>query len=481
MLRSQLRSVRQIGCFSSRLLRRGFHSKFSTSQYVRSNVHSITDAKKKRWWPKAVALSLLVGTYATWKILTRHEYPEDVALKLKEGLMAEINGAGFRKPDHRKALRCYIEALLEADKLGMSPLSDEYTGIQLKIADMYEQLGMVNDAVLMYLEIGDAYLSGLASNQVPDVVRGQVISRNLKVALMAGIYLSSDPQTAWRILMPHLQLASREAARNSTELAEAMKDQSLFDFEYLDALKTGALPNNRLENAWAPFRDDIFSLREMMVGLYVASGESIPALLYKLKTTKLMVESGFPLGDCLLSVVNTASLLYYQGVMAYARVRGDENSKADKAGPSSQFQPFSLFGLDGGPHTPEKFMDLSKIAYSKIKDTFENLSGSDRRSAFVPEAYAMALYGLGVIHVTRKEWAAASDIFEEVRLRARGCEAEDLIKSAESEMAKVEKLKNRSPDEDEDIPLTELPDLKIMFWRLDPENFSKGERPHVPH
>lgn len=480
MLRSHFRSVRQIKSISPKFLPRNFRSKFSTSRITRTGTQTFGDVRPRRWWPKILTLSIVVGAFATWKIMTWHEYPQEVAGKLKEGLMAEINGAGFRRPDHKKALHCYIEALLEADKLEMSPLSDEYTGIQLKIADMYEQLGMVNDAVLMYLEIGDAYLSGLALNQIPEALRGHIISRNLKVALMAGIYLSSDPQTAWRILMPHLQLASREAARNSDVLAEAMKDQSLFNFDYLDGLKTGALPNDKLEKSWAPFRDDIFSLREMMVGLYVASGESIPALLYKLKTTKLMVESGFPVGDCMLSVVNAASLLYYQGIMAYARVKSDDNSKIEKTN-LSLFQPLSLFGLDGGPHTPEKFMDLSKLAYSKIKESVEGLNGSDRRSAFVPEAYAMALYGLGVIHVSRREWAEAADIFEEVRLRARGCEVEDLIRSAESEMAKVDKLKNRPSDENDDIPLSELPDLSIMFWRLDPENFSKGDRPHGSH
>ena len=57
------------------------------------------------------------------------------------------------------ALKYYLEALAKCDELGMDKLLDEYTGIQLKIGEMFERLNMMEDAAFIYNEIATLYLN----------------------------------------------------------------------------------------------------------------------------------------------------------------------------------------------------------------------------------------------------------------------------------------------------------------------------------
>ena len=93
------------------------------------------------WWPK-------------------HTFPSSIAKFLRKGLWAESDRGEF---DYQLALKYYLQALEHANEIGLDPLSDEYTGIQLKIGEMFERLNMLTDAAYIYNEIATLYLTVLTA------------------------------------------------------------------------------------------------------------------------------------------------------------------------------------------------------------------------------------------------------------------------------------------------------------------------------
>ena len=88
----------------------------------------------------------------------RHTFPNSVARILRKALWEESD-----KKDHdfQAALKFYLEALDECNRLSMDRISDEYTGIELKVAEMYERLNMSSEAHDLYLEMLYRYFDAL--------------------------------------------------------------------------------------------------------------------------------------------------------------------------------------------------------------------------------------------------------------------------------------------------------------------------------
>lgn len=491
-------------------------------------------------WPYMVAAA--VAAYGGWKYYTRHNYPDSVANILRKGLMAEINGAGFRKSDLKLALKYYLEALQEADRIRMWPLSDEYTGIQLRIADVYERMGLNQEALLMYMELANVYLTALATKQIPEDQQAEIIQRDLRMALMVGLYMSGSPVVARMTLLPHIILAQNKAARKNPQLAAVLKEPLSRDF--IDEFKKGHTISKKFEDAWGPFRDELFALREMYLGLCVGTGELSQALEFKIHTTEWMLYSGFSIGESLLSIVNMASIAYLYGAseavkrttekaLSMARnknpnalddsalQRGTAGKTFDSSkgvstqmskSESSLFPEFNSLGIDSVGlverptyHSNKKTLvpkaanpkgsttvavrvkdesNLEKISwlqepyefaancYKDVLEIIEKLPGRNRREALVPEAYAMAVYGLGVLEIQRGNYEKALGHLREARVRAKGCRVEELIDSSNKELLKIEKLieQGKTSGTLDDV---ELPALAVLFWRQEPENWAE--------
>lgn len=489
---------------------------------------SVQPVKKRRRWPLYLFFGTILGAYGYWKYITHHNFPPTVANLLREGLWATINGAGYRKPDYRKALMKYIEALQEADRLEMVPWSDEYTGIQVIIADMYERLGLASEAAAMYVEIAGTYMVALRTHAVPENERDRLIQRDLRVVLLAGLLLSTDAsrlQAVVQFVGPHLVLATQEAAQRSEELQFMLHEYPVFNVGYLKDISERKLPNGMFSDCWGSYKSELFALREMMTGIAAAEGEYMQALMIKLKTTQIMLCSGFPVGECLLSAVNIASLMYLQAMsMKFSpqgmaqradaqiqaakeaqkarqgaqqgsnqkevevRMEVDEDvankigNELDDADSESDNKLLSKNNNDSElplrkEANDQAFLQLSKNVYAEIIKTIQKLD--QRRTEFIPEAYAMALYGQGVVAASQGNWALAADSMSEARLRARGSELQPLLSAVDGEIEKIEHLKDLTKEQIAQLHPDEVPSVDIMFWKLSPD-LEDINRPELP-
>lgn len=352
---------------------------------------------------------------------------------MREGLWAEQHSP----PDYKAALLSYLAALEQADIVNLPPLSDEYTGLQLKIAEMYEKLGMIEEARLMYRELGTAYIqaltegNGTEKKKMPDRLRSHMIQRDLRVALKTAYLEShSNPNMAKMGLMVHFMMAQEEVARRNPEMAKLIRGSTdinkssdgqgftlSFDIE----------PKANVIDAWSPFREELFSARDMYVALCVATGDIGHAIQTKLVSTEWMAVCGFDAGETLMSFYNVGSMLYLQA--EDFEVMDHKGTTMTPGSTSTTTQEMA-----------ETSLKTAQSCFTMILELIAGLPSKRRREGDVDQVQALATYGLGVIALHKGDLEKASELLRESRLRAKGCEYEDLVVNSEMELEKVDSL-----------------------------------------
>lgn len=382
---------------------------------------------RRRWrWPLIFATAI-VTSYAAFRVYTHNDYPPEVAAKLRKGLRAELDGGGSGQKDYNSALKFYLEGLEEADKVGMDPLSDEYTGLQIKVCEMYEKLGLIEEALLMYREIGTAFVKALADGSIPKAMMPHVIQRDLRVALKTAMHeAGTNPNAARMGLLVHCIIAQRFVASKNQGLAKLIDDTSKLQENFSLNIDIGKNDKDMIE-AWQPFRDELFNARDMFAALCLATGDIGAALQTKVTTTHWMTKAGFDIGAILMSFYNVGSMFYIQAEELEVR----EQAKKKENDPE-QAQLSVKLANDS--------LTSASSCFNSILSTVEKLPSQLRREHEVVEAQALCTYGLGVISLHKGEHSKASDLLRESRLRAKGCDFQDLVRSAELELEKLDKI-----------------------------------------
>ncbi|CAN6628971.1 mitochondrial inner membrane i-AAA protease supercomplex subunit Mgr3p [Trichomonascus vanleenenianus] len=424
---------------------------------------------KRSWrWPIIFAVALGVS-YGAFRLYTRHNYPPSVAALLREGLRAEIDGNGKGYKDYNLALQKYLEALEKADEANMDKMSDEYTGLQIKICEMYEKLGMMEEARLMYRELGISFISALVDGMaVPAGLRPHLIQRDLRVALKTAMHESAvNPTVAKMGLLVHFKLAQKEVAARSPELAKMIaNERNPYMAQNISlALSVDEESKNREQMAaWQPFRDELFNARDMYVALCLATGDIGHALQTKLATTEWMTTAGCDIGDILMSFYNVGSLFYLQSEELEVRELKKTETKEEKDAETAK-------------KLAKDSLQNSSTCFHVILDVIGKLPGKIRRENSVAEVQALSTYGLGVIALHQKEYAKAEDMLREARVRAKGCEFGDLVNSSELELDKLKKLQDELKKGN--VEQYDPPSMDVLLMRkdlpVDPEH------PHSHH
>ena len=112
-------------------------------QQYSNTASPLAKTSKLQTWLYTLSGITAVSVGLWWLYWPHHTFPTSVAKILRQALWQESDKM---EHDYQAALKFYLEAINECDRLSLDPISDEYTGIQLKIAEMYEKLGMFEEA-----------------------------------------------------------------------------------------------------------------------------------------------------------------------------------------------------------------------------------------------------------------------------------------------------------------------------------------------
>lgn len=398
----------------------------------------------------------------------------------------ELNGKGRGIPDFTKALRFYLEALKKCEELGVDPFSNEYTGLELKIAEMYEMLGLTQEAALVYSELASMYLTELTSGkEIPN--RGEVVRRDLMVVLLLAILLNADPHANRILLAPHINMANQEIQPRDESLPLSWNRTLLLDFHEGRIPELEQRINNSNEQAFGRFREEYFAARELMTLSCMGEGDFWQAAMFKYHTTLLMMGAGFELGDCLLSLANIGSLAYLESLDFETNLKKHTSKtpntegimpKDPKLAPRVSPGYVSTSSLDMVKNNTDIapiFLSLSEKYYANVRKSIDGLKGRQRRSTEVELAYIIATYGLGCISLKRGDFDEASTLLHEARLRSQGTDMQDMLETIKVELDKLDKIR-ASGRPVSDFQAKDLPTISIAFWKIEDPKLAALEK-----
>ncbi|AAS53568.1 AFR197Wp [Eremothecium gossypii ATCC 10895] len=430
--------------------------------------NTVSQQRSNRWKSAVLAaggLSILsLGLW--WFYWPHHSFPRPVAKLLRKALWAESDKKGH---NFQEALGFYIDALEECEHLDIDRISDEYTGIQLKIAEMYEKLNMFKEAQSIYLEMLHQYYEALITNgRVPEWQRPHYIQKDLRV-LIKALEMNQDLQLGKRLLLTHLMLPQEEVLMRSPELKKFFdrrkeearnagdrdhsQPQRWRDFKphvneeniKLDDKGNMILDLQKDSSAWQPFKEEFFTARDLYT-VYCLSTDDLPsALSCKMTTVEWMVMADMPPGQILLSQANLGSLLYLEAERTEALLYKLERQLVDKA--KSEKDIIMMRSLNS---KRSLLLDMATTSYESII-TFAKRNNKLRFHAkelmdpSASQAVALSTYGLGVINLHRGILPKAERLLKDSISIAKDTDFRDLLKEANQELQKLERAKQSNP------------------------------------
>ena len=397
----------------------------------------------------------------------RFRYPRTVEKSLKDAIWDESNNANYQ---YQKSLNEYIEVLERLEELGVNPLTDEYTRIELKVADMFEKMNRHENAKTIYLEMLYRFFEALNTpGTVPDEMRPDMIRKDLRV-LIKSLEMNKDLDVGKRNLLAHLLLAQEEILMRSPELKQFFdskreKAERLVKGRPINAAEFKTFVNDenikftddgymildvqKNTSAWEPFKEEFFTARDLYTA-YCLSAKDVPsALSCKMTTVQWMVMADMPPGQILLGQANLGALLYLQAEKFESDLyQIDSKCKIDPGFADDEKVVKALRYLRKNRDT---CLQMSNQCYdSVIKFTNDHnklrYHMQDQLDNSIPQSLALSTYGKGILNLHDGTLDKAERFLTDAITLAKQTDFEELIKEAEGELQKTRDLKSNSSE-----------------------------------
>ncbi|EGV62156.1 hypothetical protein PSN45_000882 [Yamadazyma tenuis] len=425
---------------------RRFSRSFSYNYSQPFNPHH----KRNRFLSVLAVFTVATGAsyYLFWP---HHTFPSSVAKILRKGLWAESDKGD---KDYALALKHYIEALQECDKLELDRLSDEYTGIQLKMGEMYERLGMIDEANFLYNEISTMYLKVLTDKSVTlsDPRRYHLVQKDLRVVAKLVQLNRTNLGLCKAILITHAILPNIII---DNKLGQKLSQLSMADLDSPES--AGRLQAVR----YLPFLDEYINMMDMLIAINISLGDYSYSINVNLNLNKLMLLVKYAPDKVLLNQCNLGSLLYFQGgvfeaeMVSILKKHGLDikHKRPDQYANGTEVPEEDRIKFNALHHNFAQCVALASEAYENVTKIANNLTrnvrmGQDskddeKEETAVAELVALATYSLGVIHLHLGNYSQSERFLRESRVKSKSCDYQDLLGEIESELGKLFAEKKR--------------------------------------
>ncbi|KAL3229018.1 Protein MRG3-like [Nakaseomyces bracarensis] len=443
---------------------------FSTTSILRSEP---VREKAKRGLLRVVGVSAL-GFGLWWYYWPHHTFPSSVAAILRNGLWSETSKYG---KNYKRGLKFYLEALEECKRVGVDTLSDEYTGIEIKVAEMYENLDDLDSACDVYDEIMQRYQSFLLANDSYDMRRvTNYIKRDLRVMIK---YLKhrDDKYVGKNILLHHLGTVQKVIFTRYPEIADFLSEQqrildtvvrktpdgqipfgSLHLFEnskQFESNKEHILSGVSLDEVVAPFQDELFTALDLFTEYCLKSNDIAAALRNQLMTVQFMVLAKVKKSQILFSQANLGSILYLQaekieGVLYKLRKENAEKQHADvnddvytleNEPANTVINEDNSYYIKLLEYNHNRYVNLSLQCFEEVVNNAERTDNFEEViDPLTLKAAALSVYGIGVWNIHEGNLKKARRLLKEAVKFSKETSFESLQKEADKELIKVRKM-----------------------------------------
>lgn len=403
--------------------------------------YNVPKKRSKLVW---LGIPVLIGSlyYFYWP---KHTFPSSVAKILRKGLWAESDKG---ENDFQLALKHYIEALNKADEVGLNPISDEYTGIQLKICEMLERLNKFDEAQFIYNEIATNYLLTLTSKpgtkefaQIKNSFHRQhLIQKDLRIAIKLVEYNKHNKFLSKSILLTHLIVAFDEI---NTQISTLPSNNQF---------KMGnfaiSLPNSTFE---FPFMDELLNAMDLYQAICISTGDLNNAVNINFKMLQYSMISKEPVFKIIKIFCNIGSLFYLQA--EELELQKFNLQKTPNPNPSvieevsKNHENFLNLAINSYKMAlqPNNFNASYQLTLPNLNDNISPMQLDQYN--LTTESLALATYGLGVTYLHMGNYELAEKFLRESRVKSKSCNYEDLLPEIERELNKLfneKKLKNQN-------------------------------------
>lgn len=431
------------------------------STFVGRRLYSGTNEQTKYVSTKTLAiigLTTITGYGIYWYFYPHNNYPRSVSKPLRNALWQERKFGDFET-----SIRFYMDALEECKKLRMNKLSNEYTGIEIKMAEMYEKLNNLSKANEIYLTILNRIYTTLTTdsnsehdndNTIEQSMRDDLIKKDLSLVnkLISNQNLQNSKSMAiynqqLDIIEAHLNLAENEIYKRNPDLQKIMKnngDPSLL-------VKSNVLPSKgnynerdlqmsinqtrlkQFSQILSTFKEEYFVIRDLYTEIFLNKGNINQAVDSKLVTIGWMVLANMPLGQILLSQANLGSLLYMKAEKIEAHILHLKSDSPEETQLISEMERNRSFIINMATRYYESVINNARTSNKETKST-QPIDGN------ISQAVCLSVYGLGVINLHEGRIAEAKRLLAESTNLSKSIGFEELYQESVSEYTKLKKL-----------------------------------------
>ncbi|CAI4590901.1 BDM_1a_G0032710.mRNA.1.CDS.1 [Saccharomyces cerevisiae] len=410
---------------------------------------------KVQKWVLSTGIVSFIAFNIWWVYWPHHTFPKPVAKILRKGLHSEIKKEGA---NYQKSLEYYLEALEECKAENVDLLSDEYTGIEIKIGEMYEKLHMYNDATALYGDMLKKFYNELSKTTDKSTKRKFfLLKRDLQI-LVRFNEINKDSETNATLLIMHLLLAQREFLENSPEFKYVLSKSELLNNQQLDWKNFKGLPfigkskpdyqmhlNSKRkqelkikepESEQCVFMKELLTARDLYTRYCLNRNNLSGALNSKITTLEWMLLADSPLDDILLAQAELGSIFYLNSEKFEGSLYAIDNE------PYKKSEPLELI-RSRLQENQNSCLQYSADCYKSIisfanENQYPKVAMESEMDQRILKALSLAHYGIGVINLhkgrlraSKKELKKAIRISEMIRFN-------ELIEEAQRELKKVD-------------------------------------------
>ncbi|KAG7821145.1 hypothetical protein KL928_001229 [Ogataea angusta] len=358
--------------------------------------HMEAQRRKRRWSTYITSsVAVLLGTsgilylWQPW-----NPFSTEVSRHLRKGLWLETS----KNIDYLKALQHYQDALRQCRKEDMDTLDPRYTGIVLKIAEMYEKLQMVDRQREVYQRLSDFLFAKLVNDEVPGDWKDKVIQRDLVVATrLATLAQPGQTKRVMQELWDRMGYAEQQTVakfpvlhvRGELDIMEVLQLDSWsakkkFIEQHLPQAKKFL---SQWSVEWPCYMEDLVRARDLYATLAMFTGPRDVAVKVLQSNIFFMKISGLEPIKMSTALLNLASAYYFKSEQ--------HESRSALAGATDTLEK-QMF-VEHEKTEAQRARDMSARLYRAIISRYQ---GEDEDSRV---CQAMSLYSLGVLNKGQKE------------------------------------------------------------------------------
>ncbi|KAG0668428.1 folylpolyglutamate synthase [Maudiozyma exigua] len=368
-----------------------------------------------------------------WQYYPHNPYPPSVSKYLRKASWEEI-----KTKDYKKSIDYYLDALKECESLGYASVDEKLTGIEIKIAEMYEQLDMKNEETEIYLKLLSRFYNKIKEcSDLP--IKRQLMKRDLSV--LVKLIERSDVSSIVKrnLLQLHINLTQQQIETDTPEVSSMIndKERAILTNPTTAEYKSLMTKLKKYSGSFEQFREEFIRTRDLYSEICLSTNDIDTAIYSKMITIGWMVVSGMDYEKILMSQANLASLLYMKAESVEQHIYKLQKNSVMNDTPSIEKIMKLQKRYENILNNSEKYYES---VLDKSKDNKIRFPPDGEQDGILLQARLLSMHGLAVIKLHKGDAKEAKKILIDTKRLAEQYGFDDIQNACENELQTIQRI-----------------------------------------